>query len=367
MKELLPWFQLKDVPGIGNHIYKRLIDRFTSPECVFDARAEDLMEVNGMRRPLVAALKSHRATEWITRELARVKEKGYRIIPLTDSAYPPLLKEIPDPPPFLYVFGNLGNTERSISVVGSRHATEYGITTTKRLCETLAQLGITVVSGMARGIDTAAHIGALRGNGNTIAVMGSGFDHIYPSENRDLFYEIAGNGAVVSEFPLNTEPDPHNFPTRNRIISGISLGTLVVEATQKSGSLITARLAAEQNREVFAVPGNVHSFKSIGTHRLIKQGAKLVEHARDILEELPPGVIGKTPDPPPVQKQLPTLSREEARILTVLEPYPIHIDELVRKTKTAPGTLAGILLALELKGLVDQMPGKRFALTNQRD
>jgi DNA processing protein len=367
MKELLAWFQLKDVPGIGNHTYKRLIDRFTSPECVFEAREEDLMQVSGMRLSLVTALKSYRSADWITRELERVKEKGYRIIPLTDPAYPPLLREIPDPPPFLYVFGNLRNTQRSISVVGSRHATEYGISTTKRLCETLAQLGMTVVSGMARGIDTAAHIGAMQGNGNTVAVLGSGFDYIYPRENRDLFYEIGGKGAVVSEFSLKTEPDAHNFPARNRIISGMSLGTVVVEATQKSGSLITARLAAEQNREVFAVPGNVHSFKSIGTHRLIKQGAKLVEHAQDILEELPPGVLGDAPFPRPAQKQLPTLSREETDILEVLEPYPIHIDDLARKTKTAPGKLAGILLGLELKRLVDQIPGKRFALTNQRD
>ena len=368
MNALLPWFLLKDVPGIGNHLYKRLIDRFKSPESVFNAAPEDLIQVSGMRPGLVSAIKSYTPAAWIRRELDRINEKGYRIIPLTDPVYPPLLREIPDPPPLLYVFGNMGNTERSISVVGSRNATGYGVSTTKRLCETLAQLGITVVSGMARGIDTAAHIGALRGHGNTIAVLGSGFDRIYPAENRDLFYEISRNGAVISEFPLNTEPDPHNFPTRNRIISGISLGTIVVEATQKSGSLITARLAAEQNREVFAVPGNVHSFKSIGTHRLIKQGAKLVEHAQDILEELPPGVVsGKPTDAPPKQKRLPALSRDESRVFDVLEPYPIHIDELARKTGISPGELAGILLSLELKGLVDQMPGKRFCLTNQRE
>lgn len=368
MKELLPWFHLKDVSGIGNLLCKRLIDRFGSPESVFAASREALSQVGGMRRAQICALKSYRPADWIPRELSRIREKGYGIIPLTHPAYPPLLREIPDPPPFLYVFGRLENLLRPLSVVGSRHATEYGISTTKRLCETLAQLGMTIVSGMARGIDTAAHIGALLGNGKTIAVLGSGFDHIYPYENRDLFYTIARNGAVVSEFPLRTEPDPHNFPTRNRIISGMSLGTVVVEATQKSGSLITARLAAEQNREVFAVPGNVHSFKSIGTHRLIKQGAKLVENAQDILEELPPESIPRqAPGPVPRQKILPTLSREESTVLEVLEPYPIQIDELVRKTGTAPGKLAGILLGLEIKGLVDQMPGKRFCLTNQRD
>ncbi len=368
MENLLPWFLLKDVPGIGNLLYKRLIDRFKSPESVFSASQEELMQVNGIRPGLISAIKSYKPADWIPIELERVNKRGYSIIPLTDPSYPPLLREIPDPPPFLYVFGKMGNIERTISVVGSRHATGYGIITTKRLCQSLAQLGITIVSGMARGIDTAAHIGALQGKGNTIAVLGSGFDYIYPSENLDLFYEISRNGAVISEFPLKTEPDPHNFPTRNRIISGMSLGTVVVEATQKSGSLITARLAVEQNREVFAVPGNVHSFKSIGTHRLIKQGAKLVEHAQDILEELPPGWIPEQPPSAPSKKEhLLALSQDESSVLNALEPYPIHIDDLVRKTETAPGKLAGILMNLELKGLVDQMPGKRFSLTNQRD
>lgn len=368
MESLLSWFLLKDVPGIGNLLYKRLIDRYESPESVFHAHPDDLLGVNGMNPRLASAVKAKRPADWIYRELDRVREKGYGIIPLTHAQYPPLLREIPDPPPFLYVSGDLGNTTQTVSVVGSRNATGYGITTTKRLCQALAELGIVIVSGMALGIDTAAHIGALIGNGRTIAVLGSGFDRIYPNENRDLFYKISETGAVITEFPLKTEPDPYNFPTRNRIISGISLGTVVVEATQRSGSLITARLAAEQNREVFAVPGNIHSFKSIGTHSLIKQGAKLVEHAQDIIEELSPQLHPcAAPVPsynPPHGQTDDSPTSDETSILGLLEPYPIHIDDLVRKTGMGPGKILGILLRLELKGLVNQAPGKRFSLTN---
>jgi len=369
MENLLSWFLLKDVPGIGNLLYKRLIDRYKSPESVFHAYPDDLLGVSGMNPRLVSAVKAKRPADWIYRELDRVREKGYGIITLTHPQYPPLLREIPDPPPFLYVSGNLGNTTQTVSVVGSRNATDYGITATKRLCQALAELGVVIVSGMALGIDTAAHIGALVGNGRTIAVLGSGFDRIYPNENRDLFYKISENGAVITEFSLKTEPDPYNFPARNRVISGISLGTVVVEATQRSGSLITARLAAEQNREVFAVPGNIHSFKSIGTHSLIKQGAKLVEHAQDIIEELSPQLHPRAApvpsfNPPHGQTDLSSPAGDESSILGLLEPYPIHIDDLVRKTGMGPGKIAGILLRLELKGLVDQAPGKRFSLTN---
>jgi DNA processing protein len=223
---------------------------------------------------------------------------------------------------------------------------------------------------MARGIDTAAHEGAMAAGGETIAVLGSGLERIYPAENKRLFQRISQNGAVVSEFALRTEPEGHNFPLRNRIISGMSLGTVVVEATKKSGSLITARLAAEQNREVFAVPGSIQSFKSTGTHTLIKQGAKLVEHAQDIVEELAPYFQNnqhRTIVSPDDINEIPaSLSGDESTVFAALEPYPIHIDELSRKISMEPGKLSSILLKLELNGMILQSPGKLFSLSDRQ-
>ena len=228
---------------------------------------------------------------------------------------------------------------------------------------------MTIVSGMALGIDSAAHEGALMGKGATIAVLGSGLENIYPAENRRLFYQIADTGAVVSEFSLTTEPDAHNFPRRNRIISGISLGTVVVEATRRSGSLITARLAAEQNREAFAVPGSIQSFKNTGTHTLIKQGAKLVEHAQDIMEEFSfiieaPAEAENTADA--TQAKIPQLSLEESKVVEALDPYPVHIDDLARKLSMESGRLSSVLLQLELKNIVKQSPGKFFSIAERR-
>ncbi|MDX1709417.1 MAG: DNA-processing protein DprA, partial [Desulfobacterales bacterium] len=230
----------------------------------------------------------------------------------------------------------------------------------------LVERGFTIVSGLARGVDTAAHRAALKSGGRTIAVLGSGLDRIYPAENEKLYHRIAQTGAVVSEFALGAKPEAHHFPMRNRIISGMSLGTVVAEASRKSGSLITARLAAEQNREVFAVPGSVQSFKSTGTHTLIKQGAKLVEHAQDIIEELAPlahlsqpGESGPQKDTTDVET---SLSPDEAAVFHALEPYPVHIDDLARKTGLEPGKLLSILLKLELQGIIQQQPGKLFSI-----
>lgn len=343
------------------------MDHFDSPSLVFQAPRADLLAVDGMTRRLASAIQHHRTPEGVRQDLDRAMNKGYKIVTMADAAYPPLLLQIPDPPPFLYLFGELVPHMVNISVVGSRNATPYGISATKRLCGDLAMLGITVVSGMAIGIDTAAHEGALAEKGKTIAVLGSGFEKVYPAVNRKLFHKIAENGAVISEFPLATDPEAHNFPVRNRIISGLSLGTVVVEATKKSGSLITARLAAEQNREVFAVPGSIQSFKSMGTHTLIKQGAKLVEHARDILDELSPMIQSdqradrlkqnKPPDMPP------SLSEEQLPVFKALGSYPVHIDDLVRNLSMEPGKLSSILLELELKGIVQQSPGKLFSVS----
>ena len=369
MKTLFPWFALKGVSGIGNHLFKRLLDRFSSPSLVFEAPQEDLLQVKGITPRIVAAIKAHNIPEPVKKDFDLVMKKGYQIVTMSDPAYPFLLLQIPDPPPFLYVFGNLCNSIKNIAVVGSRNATSYGISITKRLCEELAALDFTIVSGMAVGIDTAAHTGALIGKGKTIAVLGSGLERVYPHKNLKLFHKIAEKGAVISEFPLLEAPEPHNFPIRNRIISGISLGTVIVEATQKSGSLITARLAAEQGREVFAVPGNINSFKSIGTHSLIKQGAKLVENTQDILEELSPLITDdslnnkiKHKDKPEDKiAKPPSLSSEESLVFTGLGHYPVHIDDLSRKISMEPGKLSGILLKLELQGIVNQAPGKFFS------
>jgi DNA processing protein len=254
MDSIRPWFYLKSVPGVGNLLCKRLIDRFKSPENVIQAAEQELLQVSGLTRRHVVAIKNHKLPDSIETELALIARKNYRIVTLTEPNYPGLLREIPDPPPILYVYGRLEGDSANLAVVGSRHATGYGLNTTKSLCESLTAYNLTIVSGMARGIDTAAHEGALAAGGKTIAVFGSGLERIYPAENRKLFHRIAENGAVVSEFPLMAKPEAHHFPIRNRVISGMSLGTVVVEATKKSGSLITARLAAEQNREVFAVP-----------------------------------------------------------------------------------------------------------------
>jgi DNA processing protein len=360
-----PWFHLKSVPGIGNHLFKRLIDRFGSPLSALTAPSGDLLAVEGVTRRVVAAMRSHGLPPNVAAEIEAVQRSGYRLAALTDEDYPALLREIPDPPPFLYVSGNLESTKRCIAVVGSRNATAYGITAARQLCAELAQLGFTVVSGMALGIDTAAHEGALSVRGRTVAVLGSGLNQVYPPENRRLAERIAAGGAVISEFALDSGPDAHHFPVRNRIISGMCGGTVVVEATRQSGSLITARLAAEQNREVFAVPGSVQSFKSMGTHTLIKQGAKLVENAQDIVCELgqffggPDTATGPQIGAARIEERC-GLTAEEAQVFRALGPYPLHIDELVRRLAIDAGKLSGILLQLELKGAALQLPGKLF-------
>lgn len=361
------WFKLKNVPGIGNLLFKRLIERFTSPEQVFAASREDLLRTEGITPRLVSSLRQAVLSEESMNDMELAERKGYQIICLTDPLYPPLLREIPDPPPLLYLSGILDPQEPLLAVVGSRNATSYGISTTRRLCADLVGKGLSIVSGMARGIDTAAHEGALMGRGRTIAVLGSGLERIYPAENENLFHRICENGAVISEFPLNAAPDAHRFPMRNRIISGMSLGTLVVEATRNSGSLITARFAVEQNREVFAIPGSIHSFKSAGSHILIKQGAKLVEHAQDILDELGldsrPSSTKYRVSSKQVQTALPSsLNDDEKKVIEVLSLYPVHSDELVRKLDIASGKLMAVLLQLEIKGWVQHSEGNYFSL-----
>jgi DNA processing protein len=366
LDDILSWFQLKSVPGVGNLLFKRLIERFGTPAAALSAARDDLLTVEGVGGRLAEAIRHSARPAGAAAEIERARSLGCYLLALADPGFPPLLREIPDPPPFLYVRGDLSGCPRPIAVVGSRNATAYGVETTHRICKDLAGLGFTVVSGMALGIDAAAHEGALSGQGRTVAVLGSGLDNIYPPQHRRLAARIASGGAVISEFPLQAGPEAHHFPVRNRIISGMSLGTVVVEATKDSGSLITARLAAEQNREVFAVPGSIQSFKSMGTHTLIKQGAKLVENVQDIVAEL--GHFLQDENPPRRSETASVAPRHrltagEAAVVAALTAYPVHIDDLVRRLAMEPGNLSSILLQLELKGIVTQLPGKLFVAT----
>ena len=360
MESLIQWLGLKTVPGVGNLLFLHLIQHFGgAAENVLSASREELLQVEGVNDRLASIIQGYKIPGKVQEDLALARKNGIKMITFSDPDYPPLLRHIHDPPPVLYVYGTLYPDSHNIAIVGSRNATSYGRSVTERLSSDLAGRGFTVVSGMARGIDSAAHAGALAAGARTIAVLGCGLGTIYPATNKKLFYRIAESGAVISEFPFLTPPEPHNFPIRNRIISGLALGTVIVEATHKSGSLITARLAAEQGREVFAVPGSITSFKSMGTHRLIKQGAKLVEHVEDIVEEL--NVVMQesftdTKDEPKV-----SLTPDEKKIIDELSPYPEHIDQLARRVPLSAAQVSGLLIQLELKGLVTQSPGKYFA------
>jgi len=360
---IVSWLALKMIPNLGNITYRRLLDRFGDPTNVFNARLHELLKVEGIR---VQTAKRIVSNEWEgdpQQELQRLRKIGARLITIFDSSYPMDLKQIHDPPPLLYIKGNdLPSKETMIAVVGSRNPSHYGLKVTEEICQGLAMLNIVVVSGMAKGIDAAAHWGCLRRKGFTIAVLGSGIDVIYPSSNVKLYHYIAENGSVITEFPLGTPPEGRNFPIRNRIISGLSKGVVVVEASRRSGSLITASLALEQGREVFAVPGSIESYKSTGTHLLIKQGAKLVENADDILQELGLSSPSSRDGAPPKKVALPPLEEDETRIFDILSNYPIHIDHIVRSSKFDSAKVASILTGLELKGVIKQLPGKMFVI-----
>lgn len=302
------------------------------------------------------------------REMARLQTTDIQVLTLSDAAYPPALRWIPEPPPVLYLWGAVQEDDSfAFAMVGSRKPSPYGQAVAQRFSTELAQAGFTVVSGLARGIDSLAHHGALQAGGRTIAVLGSGINVVYPPEHRRLYDTIKTHGAVVSEFPFDTKPDRWNFPRRNRIISGLTLGTLVVEASDQSGSLHTARHAIEQGREVFAIPGRIDVPHSRGAHTLIKRGAKLVEELDDILAELPDAIRQAAQQ----RRLLPAsleatalpadLSPDEARVLGLLSPEEVHIEALIAASQLPAQGVASILLTLELRGLVRQFPGTFFA------
>ncbi|HEX8960185.1 MAG TPA: DNA-processing protein DprA [Geobacteraceae bacterium] len=354
------WFALKSVPTVGNVTFRRLLEEFATPERVLAASEAELSRVRGVAGAAVAAIKRHDWRPFAEQECEKVERSGVRVVTFLSGEYPKILLEIADPPPYLYVRGELKSSETAVAMVGSRRASTYGILTTTRLATELAGHGVAVVSGMARGVDTAAHRGALQAGGRTIGVLGCGLDVVYPPENRRLFEEMTEKGALVSEFPLGTLPLAENFPRRNRIISGMARGVLVVEAMENSGSLITAQFALEQGRDVFAIPGNINSGVSRGTNRLIKQGAKLVECVDDILEELPArsGSVPSANTRPDFG-----LTPREAGLYTLLAEAPLHIDEIIVKSALTVGDVSAILLGLELKGAVIQLPGKIFAIS----
>jgi DNA processing protein len=284
-------------------------------------------------------------------------------VPFVDPEYPERLRAIADPPPLLYIRGEFAaGDERAVAIVGSRSASEYGLKVARSISRGLAALGFTIVSGMARGIDGAAHQTALDAGGRTIAVLGCGVDRVYPPEHIGLYRSISRQGAVVSEFAMGARPAPFNFPARNRLISGLSLGVVVVEATEKSGSLITAALALEQNREVFAVPGEAGASRSRGAHRLIRQGAKLVECADDIVEEIAPQLARQHAENICSRASLAQSCTETTRkIFNLFAERILHIDEVIESSGLTSAQVAEILLDLELQGLVRQLPGKRYA------
>jgi DNA processing protein len=364
--ELTAWLRLGETPGIGNEHARRLLAAFATPEAVFEARASALSQVVGgdLARSLLGSPKGFDAlveTTWSWLTDTGADQAPRQILTLGDPAYPAALLAMADPPLMLYVLGRPlpGPEVGCIAIVGSRNPTPQGALDAEAFAQHFAACGLTVVSGLAQGIDGAAHRGALEGATETnpcatVAFVGTGLDRVYPPKNRALAHRIAAGGCLVSEYPLGTPPLPPNFPRRNRLIAGLSLGTLVVEAGQPSGSLITARLAVEQGKEVFAVPGSIHSPQSRGCHALIRQGAKLVESARDVMEEL------RLPVEAPARAGL--FADEETRgaedpLLEAMGHAPVGVDALVARTGIDPGTLQVRLLELELDGRVARLTG----------
>lgn len=360
------------IEDIGLHSIKKLIGQFTKPSEIFKADINKLKAVNGfgdIRAEKIAAFSDWHKVDIL---LEQINKSGMKTICYTDETYPELLKQIHDPPMVLFIKGKLTSEDKlAIAVVGTRGATPYGIDVTKRLCNGLAAMGITIVSGMARGVDTFAHLSAIEAHGRTIAVLGSGLDVIYPYENKRLYNKIIENGAVISEFLPGTPPHRYNFPARNRIVSGLSLGVLVTEAPRASGALITAQYAIDQDREVFAVPGNIMSNKADGNHKLIKDGAKFVSSVEDILIEIGVTIKDFVDKPEDDSKakiaagQLlnhDVLNEEETILCNILSSQPIHIDEIIRLTKMTSAMALSVLLALEIKGVVKQTSGMRFYL-----
>jgi len=378
--EELHWLALKLVPGLGTRTSGKLLERFRTPQAVFRASRTEL-EAAGVNGSVAQSIASGCTFEDAAAQHQKMLDSGAVLVTIGDARYPQPLREIYDPPIVLFARGRLDLLELlMLAVVGTRRPTPYGLAVAERLSADLAHAGLTIVSGMARGIDTAAHKGALAAGGDSVAVLGCGVDVVYPSENRKLAAELAAKGLIVSEFPMGATAFPQNLPIRNRIISGISLGVLVVEGAQYSGSAITAKLAMDQGREVFAIPGNITSKLSWGPNLLIKQGAKLVQDWNDVLADLPPesrrhlidrgrqrilAEGGASPEGDRASQQGdrgPELDATARRTLETLQvDVAIHLDDLLEKVSdTSASELIAALFELEMLGLVKQLPGKNF-------
>lgn len=368
------WLKLIRADSVGPITFGKLINHFGSVDRALGASVSELTRIDGVDFKTAERIAVTRNKFDTNAELELAEKLDVWIIHLYDKRYPPVLKQIYDPPPVLYIKGSLIRQDNlCISIVGSRRCSLYGQEQSSRLAHFLSSAGFTICSGMARGIDTAAHQGALSANGRTIAVQGSGLANIYPPENKKLFELIAESGACISELPLQYEPLSENFPPRNRIIAGLSLGTIVIEAGLNSGALITARAALDNNREVMAVPGKIDSPLSKGTHQLIKQGAKLIESVEDVMETL--GYIGQELQDhvtkavekasEKVEKSLFDVSRlnlsdSEKKIYDCLGKEPSHIEQIIMETGLPPGSINAGLISLRLKGLIKQLPGSLF-------
>ncbi len=361
MTELAYWLALHHAPGIGSITYKKLLDHCGSAKAVFDQ-----FEGLGLKQATRDFLKS---PDWaaVEADLAwEEKASCHSIITLHDANYPVQLKEIADPPAVLYLQGNpslLHNTQ--IAIVGSRNPTPPGQENAWQFAASLSRMGVTITSGLALGIDGAAHKGALQNGGTTVAVTATGLDRVYPARHRKLAHEIVEKGLIISEMPIGTPPKPQYFPRRNRIISGLSVGTLVIEAARSSGSLITARLALEQNREVFAIPGSIHNPLARGCHDLIRQGAKLVETAHDITEELEAVTVTQhIKASPAIQSDTPKLDQKQSQLLNSVGFEPIHIDQLIEHSGLTTEEVSSMLLFLELDGHVSTTLGGMYIRNN---
>ncbi len=365
--QLTDLYLLLSVDRIGPAKIRNLLARFKKLSNVLTASTLELVETEGISKELASRIRKISSQKdsiqkFLEKELKTLEKLGGRIITVWDEDFPPLLKKIYDPPLVLSVLGQFDEKDKySIAVVGTRMPTNYGKIQTEKIVSDLVEQNITIVSGMARGIDSVAHSSALKNNGRTIAIIGSGLDVIYPAENKKLFNEIKEKGVIISEFNLGTIPNAENFPKRNRIISGISLGTLVIETAITGGAMQTARLALDQNREVFAIPGNLGIKQSEGTNMLIQRGeAELIKNAEDILQELElklKPILGKN-----IPKQQKDLTIFEEKIYNCLMNEPLHIDMLAEKTDLSTSDCLVNLLSLEFKGMVKQLPGKMFML-----